>query len=58
MLALRRKQDIAGEGGSYTFFARGREHTEAEVIHAVLDELTSLLKNSGYLPDTSELYFA
>lgn len=39
----------------HTFIARGREHPEAELIYAVLDELASLLKNSGYLPDTSEL---
>lgn len=39
----------------HTFIARGREHPQAEVIYSVLDELTSLLQDSGYLPDTSEL---
>ncbi|KAL6616804.1 hypothetical protein ACP70R_039074 [Stipagrostis hirtigluma subsp. patula] len=39
----------------HTFIARGRDHPQAEVIYSVLDELTSLLKDSGYLPDTSEL---
>ncbi|CAN6342234.1 unnamed protein product [Urochloa humidicola] len=39
----------------HTFIARGTEHPQAESIYAVLDELTSLLKDFGYLPDTSEL---
>lgn len=39
----------------HTFIARGREHPEADVIYSLLDELTSILKNGGYLPDTSEL---
>ncbi|XP_062232457.1 pentatricopeptide repeat-containing protein At4g39530-like [Phragmites australis] len=39
----------------HTFIARGREHPQAELIYSVLDELTSLLKDSGYLPDISEL---
>lgn len=39
----------------HTFIARGTEHPQAESIYAVLDELTSLLRDFGYLPDTSEL---
>uniref|UniRef100_A0ACD5XLT0 Uncharacterized protein n=1 Tax=Avena sativa TaxID=4498 RepID=A0ACD5XLT0_AVESA len=39
----------------HTFIARGREHPESEMIYPVLHDLTSLLKNSGYPPDTSEL---
>uniref|UniRef100_A0A0A8ZXG7 Pentatricopeptide repeat-containing protein n=1 Tax=Arundo donax TaxID=35708 RepID=A0A0A8ZXG7_ARUDO len=39
----------------HTFIARGREHPQAELIYSVLDELTSLLKDSSYLPDISEL---
>ncbi|CAL4900421.1 unnamed protein product [Urochloa decumbens] len=39
----------------HTFIARGTEHPQAESIYAALDELTSLLKDFGYLPDTSEL---
>ena len=41
----------------HTFIARGREHPEAEMIYCVLDNLTNLLKSSGYLLDTSELTF-
>ncbi|KAL6839299.1 hypothetical protein ACP4OV_030971 [Aristida adscensionis] len=37
----------------HTFIARGREHPQSELIYSVLDELTSLLKDSGYLPDNS-----
>ncbi|XP_006659345.1 pentatricopeptide repeat-containing protein At4g39530 [Oryza brachyantha] len=37
----------------HTFIARGREHPEAELIYSVLDELTSLIKSLGYVPDTS-----
>jgi hypothetical protein len=39
----------------HTFIARGTEHPQAESVYAVLDELTSLLKDFGYLPDTCEL---
>jgi len=39
----------------HTFIARGTEHPQAESIYALLDELTSLLRDFGYLPDTSEL---
>ncbi|TKW19087.1 hypothetical protein SEVIR_5G475000v4 [Setaria viridis] len=39
----------------HTFIARGTEHPQAESIYAVLDNLTSLLKDFGYLPDTYEL---
>ncbi|CAO2167873.1 unnamed protein product [Urochloa humidicola] len=39
----------------HIFIARGTEHPQAESIYAVLDELTSLLKDFGYLPDTSKL---
>ncbi|TVU37045.1 hypothetical protein EJB05_19012, partial [Eragrostis curvula] len=39
----------------HTFIARGREHPQADMIYSVLDELTSLLKDSGYLTDISEL---
>lgn len=38
----------------HTFIVRGREHPEAELIYSVLDELTSLIKNLGYVPDTSD----
>ncbi|KAG8087127.1 hypothetical protein GUJ93_ZPchr0010g9404 [Zizania palustris] len=38
----------------HTFIARGREHPEAELIYSVLDELTSLIKFFGYLPDNSD----
>jgi hypothetical protein len=38
----------------HTFIARGREHPHAELIYSVLDELTSLLKDPGYLTDISE----
>ncbi|KAK3163141.1 hypothetical protein QOZ80_1BG0098140 [Eleusine coracana subsp. coracana] len=38
----------------HTFIARGREHPQAELIYSVLDELTSLLKDPGYLTDISE----
>lgn len=38
----------------HTFIAKGTAHPQAESIYAVLDELTSLLKDFGYLPDTSE----
>jgi pentatricopeptide repeat protein len=40
--------------GVHTFIARGREHPQAELIYSVLDELTSLLKDPGYLTDISE----
>lgn len=39
----------------HTFIAQEREHLEAKMICVVLDELTSLLKNSGYPPDICEL---
>lgn len=39
----------------HTFIARGTEHPQAELLYAVLDELTGLLKDFGYHPDTSEL---
>ncbi|KAF0926007.1 hypothetical protein E2562_020691 [Oryza meyeriana var. granulata] len=38
----------------HTFIARGREHPEAELIYSVLDELTSLIKSFGYVPDISD----
>ena len=39
----------------HIFIATGTEHPQAELIYAVLDDLTGLLKDFGYHPDTSEL---